>query len=166
MRAVYYKYQHWVIGILGLLLIVDLRKLPWFSGSRETISAVVLTHPSSTGTGSPNGWLALLAAFATLLAILDLLAERLASERRIPALGGSRATTRYVLAVAAAVLLAVKFVLHIGRIGDLGVGFWLGAALVAAFVYCTASARARAEEGPASTAAGSAQPIRSAPGHD
>jgi hypothetical protein len=149
MRAIYFRYQDWVIGILGLLLIIDLRKLPWFSGSSETISAVVLTHPSSTGTASPNGWVALLAAFATVLAILDLVVERLAPERRIPALGGSRATTRYVLAVVAAVLLAVKFILHVGRIGDLGVGFWLGAALAAAFVYCTASARARAEEGPA-----------------
>jgi hypothetical protein len=143
MSGVYARHQNWVVGILGLLLIIDLRKLPWLSGGNETISGIVLTHPSSTATSSPDGWLGLLAVVATLAAILNLVVDRLAPDTRIPSIGGSRATTRYVLAVAAAVSMAVKFVLHIDHLGDLGVGFWLGAALAAAFVYCAAQARAR-----------------------
>ena len=59
----------------------------------------------------------------------------------VPAIGGSRTNTRFVLALATALFMALKFVFHIGHFSNLGIGFWIGLVLVIALVYFALQAR-------------------------
>lgn len=138
----------WVVGGLALLLVADLLALPWYSVGGSVVSGITLRAVSETATGWPSAFLGVLAVVATLGVLIDLVLERLSPDTPIPAIHGDRAMTRHVLAVVSATLLALKFVLHLGVLGNLGVGFWLGAALTGALVYATMRAR-RAEPPPA-----------------
>ena len=75
--------------------------------------------------------------------------ERLSPETRLPTVAGDRITGRYWLACTAAGLLAFKFVLHIGRFGELALGFWTAVLLVAGLVALTRRARHAASAAPA-----------------
>jgi len=90
--------------------------------------------------------LALLAAFAL---VVDLALERLGSVE-VPAINGSRATTRLVLACVAAGFVALKFLFHID-FSLFGFGFW--AAVVLAATLVVTAARARESERVATTLA-------------
>jgi drug/metabolite transporter (DMT)-like permease len=78
---------------------------------------------------------------AALLVIVDLGLERLSPQTEIPAISGSRVMTRFVLAGAAALFMALKFLFHLGHFSNLGIGFWIGVVLVAALLYFTMQAR-------------------------
>jgi hypothetical protein len=65
----------WIFGGVGLLLVIDLLFLPWFSISAGPFSA----HLS--GTDAPDGWLGFLAVLATVAAVVDLGIERLAADQ-------------------------------------------------------------------------------------
>ena len=80
----------YIVGGLALLLVIDLLFLPWFS-YRASFSL--------SATGAPDGWLGILAMFTAILVIADLLIERLAPQTTLPTFGGSRAATRFRLAV-------------------------------------------------------------------
>jgi hypothetical protein len=56
---------------------------------------------TSTGTGSPDGWLGILGVLASLALLADLALERFSSAAQLPTVGGNRATTRVALAVVA-----------------------------------------------------------------
>ncbi len=140
----------WIIGGLAIILIVDLLAFPWFS-----ISVGPFTF-DFTGTDAPDGWLGVLAVIALIAVVADLAVERFSPQTQVPAVGGSRTTTRFVLVAAAAGFMALKFLLHLGHVGDLGWGFWLGAVLAAALVYAALQARSGAE-------ISFARPSRSAP---
>ncbi|MBV8218847.1 MAG: hypothetical protein JO325_10315, partial [Solirubrobacterales bacterium] len=94
------------------------------------------------------------ALMASVFLIADLATERLSPETRLPTVAGDRITGRYWLASAAAGLLAFKFVLHIGRFGELALGFWTAVLLVTGLVMLTRRARhaASAAPEPAATA--------------
>lgn len=115
-----------IVGGLALLLAIDLLLLPWFS---------VLGF-SFTATDAPDGWTCILAVIALLALIGDLLVERLSPQTTLPNLGGSRTATRLRLAVAAAVFIALKFILHI-HFSLFGFGFWAAVVLCAALVVAT-----------------------------
>lgn len=152
------KRDEWLTLGLALLLALDLLVLPWLSlpaGATLTIRGATLTigGGSPSGTGAPDGWLGVLAVIGLLAVLADIAIEHLSPQTQVPAIDGSRITTRYWLAVVAAVCLALKFIFHIGSIGNLGFGFWAGAVLTVALVYV--ARRARAEQ-PAATARASA----------
>ena len=69
-------------------------------------------------------------------------------------MAGDRITGRYALACAAAGLLAIKFLLHLGRFGELALGFWTALLLVAGLVVLTRRARIAASASPAAPAPG------------
>ena len=109
-----------ILAGVAILLLFDLLFLPWFEvsigfGSLE-LSA------SSTGTGAPDGWLGVFGVLACLALVADLALERL-SNATLPAIGGSRGTTRLVLAIVAAACVALKFLLNV-HFSLFGVGFW------------------------------------------
>jgi len=136
--------EDWIVGGLALLLALDLLILSWFSFPSLSItigSTTIGASGSLTATDAPDGWLGILAVIAALLVILVLALERLSPETEVPAIEGSRTTTRFVLAGAAAVFMALKFLFHLGHFSNLGIGFWLGAGLVGALLYFTAQAR-------------------------
>jgi len=81
----------WIFGGIGLLLVLDLLLLPWFS---IDVGPFTLT---STATGSPDGWLGVLAVLAALAVIADLAIERLSPQTQLPTIGNSRTQTRFVL---------------------------------------------------------------------
>lgn len=124
----------WIFGGVGLLLVIDLLFLPWFS-----ISFGPLTVTSSA-TGSPDGWLGVLAVLAAIAALADLAIERFSPQTTLPNIGGSRGTTRFVLACVTAAFLVLKFLFHI-HFSLFGFGFWAAVVLTAGFVYLAIQAR-------------------------
>lgn len=144
----------WIIGAVALVLVFDLLVFAWFSlPNTATLTfrgaTVAFGGGSLTATDTPDGWLGVLAVLALLALIVDLALERLSPETHVPMIGGSRATTRYALAVGAAACMALKFLFHIGEFSNLGIGFWFGAILAGALVYVTLQARQGAPVTPA-----------------
>jgi hypothetical protein len=123
--------QELILAGVALLLAIDLLFLPWFDISVNGFG-VFTVSVTSTGTGSPNGWLGVLAVVTALTLIADLALERLAGAG-LPPIGGSRATTRLALAVASAVCVGLKFLLHV-HFDWFGGGFWGAAVLAVALV--------------------------------
>ena len=119
--------DEWIFAGVGLLLVIDLLALPWFSFSVGPFSA------SLTATDAPDGWLAILAVLAAVAAVADLGIERLSPATSLPALRGSRTETRLILAAFAALMIALKFLFHI-HFSLFGFGFWAAVVLAAAFV--------------------------------
>lgn len=124
----------WIFGGVGLLLVIDLLFLPWFSVSFGSITV------STTATGAPDGWLGVLAVLATVAVIADLGIERLSPKTTLPLLGGSRPQTRFILTCVAAVFVGLKFLFHI-HFSLFGFGFWAAVVLTAGFVYVAMQAR-------------------------
>jgi hypothetical protein len=118
-----------LMGGLAVLLAIDLFFLPWFSVS---VFGVTIT---STATGDPDGWAGILAAILVVALIVDLAVERLSPQTHLPAIGGSRATTRLILIAVAIAFLVLKFLLQISHFSDLGFGFWAAVVLCAGLVY-------------------------------
>ena len=133
----------WIVGGLALLLLLDLLLLAWFSfGGTVTVGSTSITVGGSlTATDAPDGWLGVLAVISAILILLDVVVEQLSPQTAVPAIGGSRASTRLVLALATALFMGLKFLFHLGHFSNLGVGFWIGAALVIALVYFAMQAR-------------------------
>jgi hypothetical protein len=88
---------------VAFLLAIDLLFLPWFDIS-VGFGTFHVSAPS-TATGSPDGWLGVLALLAALAVIADLALERLGNVD-LPSINGSRATARLVLAAALVVSAA------------------------------------------------------------
>ncbi len=128
----------WMVGGVGLLLALDLLAFPWFSWGVGYGSFHVSADFSATG--APDGWLGVLALLATVALIADLGVERLSPGTRVPTIGGTRPSTRFALAGAASVLMAVKFLLNI-HFSYFGWGFYLGVILLAALLALTSRAR-------------------------
>jgi len=147
--------DEWLLGGVALLLVIDLLFLPWFEVGIGPISI------TSTATGAPDGWLGVLAVLAAVALIADLAVERLSPQTRIPAVGGSRATTRLALAGIAGLFVALKLLFHI-HFSLFGLGFWGAVVLTAVLVLLTAKAHrgeALVISGPASSGpAGTAPP--------
>jgi hypothetical protein len=132
-----------IVGGLALLLLLDLLILAWFSfGGTVTVGSTSISFGGSlTATDAPDGWLGVLAVISSLLILVDLAIEALSPQTAIPAIGGSRTNTRFVLALATALFMGLKFLFHLGHFSNLGIGFWIGAALVIALVYFALQAR-------------------------
>lgn len=135
--------EDWVLAIVGVVLILDLLVLPWFSfGATINVgSATVSIGGSLTAVDAPDAWLGVLALLSCAFLVADLGFERLSPETRVPSIASDRKTTRYVLAYVAAGLIALKFLFHIGRFGELALGFWLAVLLVGALVALTRRSR-------------------------
>jgi hypothetical protein len=130
--------EDWIVGGVALLTVIDLLFFPWFHFSTHV--GVYSVSASSSATGAPDGWLGVLAMIAALGIVVDVALERLSPQTKVPSIGGSRAMTRFVLAVATAVLMALKFLFHI-HFNYFGWGFYLGVVLVIALLYLTNPAR-------------------------
>ncbi len=119
----------WILGGIAALLALDLLFLPWFTFSLGRLTV------SSTATGTPDGWLGVLALLSTLAVIADLALERFSPQTHLPAVEGSRTRTRLLMACVAAFFVAVKFLLNI-HFSQFGFGFWAAVVLTAALLYC------------------------------
>ncbi|HSC01764.1 MAG TPA: hypothetical protein VLC49_00550 [Solirubrobacteraceae bacterium] len=135
--------EDWILAIVSVVLILDLLVLPWFSfGATISVgSATVSIGGSLTGVDAPDAWLGVLALLSCAFLVADLGFERLSPQTRVPSIASDRDTTRYVLACVAAGLIAFKFILHLGRFGELALGFWLAVLLVGALVAMTRRTR-------------------------
>ncbi|HWE32951.1 MAG TPA: hypothetical protein VG410_05655 [Solirubrobacteraceae bacterium] len=123
--------DEWIMGGVAVLLAIDLFFLPWFSVSVFGVSF------TSTATGDPDSWCGILAAIIVIVLIADLAMERLSPQTQLPALGGSRATTRLILTAVAIAFLVLKFLLQISHFSDLGFGFWAAVVLCGGLLFAT-----------------------------
>ena len=130
----------WTLGGIALLLLIELAALPWFSASAGPFSV------NFTATDAPDGWLGVLAVLAAIAVIVDLGIERLSPSTQLPAIGGSRANTRFIFAAVAAGLLALKFLFHIDFSGivTFAWGFYAAVVLSVALVFFALKARSAA----------------------
>ena len=135
--------EDWIVIAVATALVLDLLVLPWFSfGATISVgSATVSIGGSLTAVDAPDAWLGVLALLASGFLVADLAFERLSPQTRLPSIAEHRETTRYVLACVAAGLIALKFLLHLGRFGELALGFWLAVLLVGGLVALTRRAR-------------------------
>ncbi len=136
--------EDWIVGGLALLLAICLIVLPWFDIS-VTVGAFSASA-SYSATSTPDGWLGILAFIAALAIVADLAIERLSPQTQIPAIGGSRTNTRFVLALVVAAFVILKFLFHI-HFSLFGWGFYVDIILTAALVWVAYQARAGAPIG-------------------
>ncbi len=146
----------WTIIAVAGLLVLDLLVLPWFSfGATITVGSATLSiGGSASAVDAPDAWLGVLALMASAFLLADLATERMSPHTRLPTVAGDRITGRYALACTTAGLLVVKFVLHLGRFGELALGFWTALLLVAGLVVLTRRGRIAASASPTPSAAG------------
>jgi hypothetical protein len=135
--------EDWALATVAVLLILDLLVLPWFSfGATISVgSATVSIGGSLSAVDAPDAWLGVLALLSCAFLAADLGFERLSPQTRLPSIATDRETTRFVLAVVAAGLIGFKFLVHLGRFGELALGFWLAVLLVGALVALTRRGR-------------------------
>lgn len=124
----------WILAGVALVLAIDLLVFPWFDISVGPFSATF------AATGTPDGFIGILALLCTIALIADLAIERFSPQTQLPAVNNSREQTRFVLAAIAAVFLALKFVFNI-HFSEFGFGFWAALVLIIALVYFTLQAR-------------------------
>lgn len=137
----------WIMAGLGVFLAIDLLFLPWWSTTAGFGPFSVSV--SGSAIDAPDGWLGVLGVLAALALVADLALDRLGAAE-LPSIGGSRATTRFMLVMAAAACVAFKFFLHVSFTANhWDAGFWLGALAAAALVAVAAQAL-RAEAVPSS----------------
>jgi hypothetical protein len=129
-----------IVGGAALLAVISLLFFPWFSFSAN-IAGVHVYSFTTSGTGSPDGWLGVLAMLCALAVVVDLAIERFSPGTAVPAINDSRTLTRFVLAVACAALVALKFLLHI-HFNYFGWGFYFDVVVVGVLVYLTLKERA------------------------
>jgi hypothetical protein len=139
-----------ILGGVALLLVIDLLFLPWFDISIGIGTFKV--SATSTATGSPDGWLGVLAVLVTLALLAYMVVEGL-GDVELPTVGGSSATTRLAVAALAAGFVALKFLFNI-HFSLFGIGFWGAVVLSAALVVL--AARGRDTEGVTATLPGPA----------
>jgi hypothetical protein len=125
--------EDWVVGGLALLLAIFLVVLPWFDISVGPFSATF------SATSTPDGWLGVIALIGCLAIIADLAVENFSPQTQLPVLN-SRANTRFVLAVAVAVFVVLKFLFHI-HFSLFGWGFYVDVIVTAALVYTALQVR-------------------------
>jgi len=129
--------EDWVVGGVALAVAIFLVMLPWFDVGSGLFSA------SLSATSAPDGWLGILAFLASLSVAADLALERFAPHIQVPAIGGSRTNTRFILSVVTAVFVALKFLFHIHFTGIVSFawGFYIDIIATAALVYVAYQAR-------------------------
>jgi len=127
-----------ILGGIALLLVIDLLFLPWFD---ITVGfGTFRVSATSSATGSPDGWLGVLAVLVALALMAYIAIERLAADVELPTINGSGATTRLVLAAVAAGCVALKFLFNI-HFSLFGVGLWGAVVLALALVVIAARMR-------------------------
>ncbi len=131
--------EDWIVGGLALLLAISLLFFPWFHLS-VTVGAFSASADYSA-TGTPDGWLGILALIAAVLVLADIAVERLSPGTEIPSIRNSRTETRFILAAVAAGFIALKFLFHI-HFSLFGWGFYVTVILAAALIYFTLTMRA------------------------
>ena len=136
--------EDWIVGGLALVLAIALIVFPWFDIS-VTVGAFSASA-SYSATSTPDGWLGILAFIAALAIVADLAIERLSPQTQIPAIGGSRTNTRFVLSLVVAAFVALKFLFHI-HFSLFGWGFYVVVILTAALVWVAYQARSGAPIG-------------------
>jgi hypothetical protein len=124
--------RDWQLGGAALLLVIALLFFPWFSIS-------VFGHTATAeATSGPDSFFAVLAVIIALALIADLVLERFFPQVQVPPIAGSRDNTRFILAIATAVCVALRFLLYIHF---LGWGFYLSVIITAALVYAAVDIR-------------------------
>ena len=119
----------WIVGGLAALLLIALLAFPWWTRMPAASgSAVQEVRPAVQ---APYAWAALIAILALAWLLFDLGMQRFLPDKKIPTLRDGR-TTRFVMALVAAVFVAVKLLLHLS---NLAWGFVFAVVLALALVF-------------------------------
>ena len=109
------------------------------SSPRRTLSRTYRWYWMSS-TEELSGSLFSKCSTSCLAVLIDLAVERFSPQTNVPSIGGSRESTRFILALAVAAFLGLKFLFHI-HFSIFGFGFYFAVILVIALVYFTMQAR-------------------------
>jgi hypothetical protein len=104
----------WIVGGLGLLLLIVLLALPWWHRAPAASGAIV--SESRPAVQAPYAWAAIIAVLALIALVVDLGMQRFLPDVKVPTLRDGR-TMRLIYAVVAAVFLVLKFLLHPSNLG-------------------------------------------------
>jgi hypothetical protein len=103
--------EDWMVGGGGILLIIFLFALPFYSYSFGPFSV------TRAATSSPASIWGILALVATIVVVADLLLALFSPEMTIPTSQLGREMTRTALAALVVVLLVLKLILHTSYLG-------------------------------------------------
>jgi hypothetical protein len=114
-----------ITGVTGILLLIGLLAFPWYSVSAfgVTVTGTALQYDGS--------WAAIL-GLIVLIALLGTIAVRRLTSAELPDLPISWSAAELSAAIAVAVLIAIKFLSHIGNFGW---GFYIDVLLTIGLVY-------------------------------
>jgi hypothetical protein len=114
-----------ITGGAGILLLIGLLAFPWYSVSAFGVTA------TGTALQYDGAWAAIL-ALIVLIALLGAIAVRRFTSTELPDLPISWSAAELYAAIAVAVLMAIKFLSHIGNFGW---GFYVDVLLTIGLVY-------------------------------
>jgi len=113
--------EDWMVGLGGIVLIVDLLFFAWHSYSLGPFGSV-----DFTGTGSPDSGWGVLALIVTIVVVADLAFARFSPQTVVPTSRYGRDLTRAAMAALGLLFLLLKFLFHTA---DSAFGCWLGLVL-------------------------------------
>jgi hypothetical protein len=114
-----------ITGVSGILLLIGLLAFPWYSISVFGVTA------TGTAVQYDGSWAAIL-GLIVLIALLGTIAVRSFTSTELPDLPISWSAAELYAAIAVAVLIAIKFLSHIGNFGW---GFYVDVLLTIGLVY-------------------------------
>ncbi len=121
----------WIVGGLALILLITVLLFPWYSVTAHDVSRTFLEPENRPAVQAPYAWAGLVAMAALIWLLLDLGIQRFRPDVKVPTLRDGR-TMRFVLAVAAAVFLVFKLLLHPH---NLGWGFFFAVIVAIVLLY-------------------------------
>jgi hypothetical protein len=128
--------EDWMVGLGGIVLIIDLLFFAWHSYSLGPLGSA-----DFTGTGSPDSGWGVLALILTVVVVADLSFARFSPQTVVPTTRYGRDLTRAGIAALALLFLFLKFLFNTA---DSAFGCWLGLVLgivIAAGAWMTAQGK-------------------------
>jgi hypothetical protein len=104
--------EDWMVGGGGILLIIFLLALPWYS-----VSAGIYGSYTASATGSPYSIWGVLALIVVIVVVVDWALATFSPQTQLPTTQLGRELTRAALAGLALLLLLIKLIAHTGNWG-------------------------------------------------
>jgi hypothetical protein len=109
--------EDWMVGGGGVVLIVSLLFFDWYSVGGVTSSGVTVGGYSAAAVASPYAIWGVLALIVAIIMVADLALARFSPQTQIPTTKLGRDLTRAAAGGLLLLVLAIKFIAHVGNFG-------------------------------------------------